>query len=224
MKKAINVSRNHALLILCALIGCFAFRTPSNRIQYKSKLSSTAEQNQNDVIEELISSNEIQNVFALLLRNPTISPSPAQSILLLNNLDILAKISTGNDVAKFYNRLQKGGKAIPSYGAMILDGPLSEINLPKFEMLMTVDPTILQRATEIDGSTYESLLIPNELGVMSSARRSSLEIRVKLQVRFHQTFNRVSANSKLNVAAYTGSTAFRISGLRMSATGHWRQQ
>lgn len=223
MKKAFNVSRKHALLILCALFGCFALRSPTSRIQYGSKLSSTAEHNQNDLIEELISSNEIQNVFALLLRNPTIFPSPTQSVLLLNNLDILAKISSGNDVSKFYNRLQKGGKAIPSYGAMILDGPLSEINLPKFEMLMTVDPTILQKATEIDGSAYESLLIPNELGVMSSARRSSLEIRVKLQVRLYNPFIRDETHSKANAAASAGSIAFRVSRLRMSAASHWRQ-
>lgn len=146
------------------------------------KLSSTTENHHNDIIEEFISSNELQNVFTLLLRNPTVSPSIEQSTLLLNNLNILAKMSGGNDISKFYQRLQKAGKAIPSFGAMVLDGPLNEVNLPDFELLMNNKPDPLRQAMEITEASYQSLLIPNELGTMSSASRSSLEIRLKLQV------------------------------------------
>lgn len=172
-----------AVTLLLFIIKSYAFQSVKVPKQGRLRLSSTTENTQNDVIEELISSNEIQNVFTLLMRNPTISLSPEQSTLLLNNLNVLAKISSGNDVSKFYQRLQKAGKAIPSFGTMVLDGPLSELTLPKFEVLMTVDPTFLQTATELKESSYSSLLIPNELGVMASAARSSLEIRIKLQVQ-----------------------------------------
>ena len=169
------------LLLLFTRISAFQ----SGRVLRNGKLqlSSTTENSQNDILEDLICSNELQNVFLLLLKNPTIYPSPEQSTILLNNLNVLAKISSGNDVSKFYQRLVKAGKTIPSFGSMVLDGPLSELSLPKFEVLMTVDPTFLQTATELKESAYSSLLIPNELGVMASATRSSLEIRVKLQVK-----------------------------------------
>ena len=171
-----------AVLFLLFTRSC-AFQSGRVLRNGKIQLSSTTENTQNDIIEDLISSNELQNVFSLLLKNPTICPSYEQSTILLNNLNVLAKMSSGNDVSKFYQRLVKTGKAIPSFGSMVLDGPLSEITLPKFEVLMTVDPTFLQTATELEESAYSSLLIPNELGVMASATRSSLEMRVKLQVK-----------------------------------------
>ena len=182
MTKVVPTSIKKIVNLLLLLISCYALRTPKFLPRFQSKLSSTTQKTQNDVIEELIKSNDLQNVFTLLLRNPTIYPSPKQSTLLLNNLNILAKMSSGNDISKFYSRLLKGGKAIPSFGVMAADGPLSEVSLPKFEALMTVDPNFLQKVSEMDQATYDSLRIPNELGVMSSASRSGLETRVKLQV------------------------------------------
>lgn len=182
MTKVVTTPIKKIVNLLLVLISCYALRTPKFLPRLHTKLSSTTQKTQNDVIEELIRADDLPNVFTLLLRNPTIYPSPKQSTLLLNNLNILAKMSSGNDISKFYTRLLKGGKAIPSFGVMAVDGPLSEVSLPKFEALMTVDPTFLQKVSEIDQATYDSLRIPNELGVMSSASRSGLETRVKLQV------------------------------------------
>jgi hypothetical protein len=184
MTKFITLNLNKVAILLLVIIGCYALRTPISVRRTVSRLRSTAEQNPNDTLEELISCNELRNVFTLLQRNPTLVPTPEQSTLLLNNLNIFAQVTNGGEVAKFYSRLQKGGKAIPSFGSMVADGPLSEINLPKFEVLMTVDPAFLQAVSEMKQTTYESLLIPNELGVMPSTSRSSLEMRVKLQVGY----------------------------------------
>ena len=145
MTKFVPTSTKKIVNLLLLLISCYALRTPKFLPRFQSKLSSTTQKTQNDVIEELIKSNDLQNVFTLLLRNPTLYPSPKQSTLLLNNLNILAKMSSGNDISKFYSRLLKGGKAIPSFGVMAADGPLSEVSLPKFEALMTVDPNFLQK-------------------------------------------------------------------------------
>jgi hypothetical protein len=194
MTKFITLNRNKVAILLLVIIGCYALRTPINVKRTASRLRSTAEQNPNDALEELISCNELRNVFTLLQRNPTLVPTAEQSTLLLNNLNIFAQVTKGGEVAKFYSRLQKGGKAIPSFGSMVADGPLSEINLPKFEVLMTVDPAFLQAVSEMKQSTYESLLIPNELGVMPSTSRSSLEIRVKLQVGYRNVVFLLKSN------------------------------
>lgn len=102
----------------------------------------------NDVLDELIASNELENAFTLLSRNPMLIPSKEQSIVLLNNMNLLAKVSGSDDVSKFYGRLQKNGIVIPSFGAMSTDGP-NEVDLPQFEALMSADSGYLQRATNI---------------------------------------------------------------------------
>jgi hypothetical protein len=168
-------------LILCfILVRCEAFRPALIRQRYLFE-SRVATQKSEDVIKELIVKEDYENIFKLLRRNPLLVPSKEQTILLLNNLNVLAKISNGSDVSKFYNRLKKG-TGIPSYGSMGVDGPLTGMGLPKFENLMKNDPSYLQQSSGLSEDSFESLSIPNELGVMSSACRSSLEIRVKLQV------------------------------------------
>jgi hypothetical protein len=101
-----------------------------------------------EVLDDLILSNELENAFTLLSRNPMLIPSMDQSIILLNNLSILAAMSGKDEVNKFYNRLQKNGIAITSFGAMTTDGP-NEIDLPKFEALMNANSGYLHRATNI---------------------------------------------------------------------------
>ena len=225
MTKVVPTSTKKIVNLLLLLISCYALRTPKFLPRFQSKLSSTTQKTQNDVIEELIKSNDLQNVFTLLLRNPTIYPSPKQSTLLLNNLNILAKMSSGNDISKFYSRLLKGGKAIPSFGVMAADGPLSEVSLPKFEALMTVDPNFLQKVSEMDQVTYDSLRIPNELGVMSSASRSGLETRVKLQVVHNHLLGNPSFTSplKADYTEHVDGVALRFSRFRMSTGGNCRQ-
>ena len=225
MTKVVPTSTKKIVNLLLLLISCYALRTPKFLPRFQSKLSSTTQKTQNDVIEELIKSNDLQNVFTLLLRNPTVYPSPKQSTLLLNNLNILAKMSSGNDISKFYSRLLKGGKAIPSFGVMAADGPLSEVSLPKFEALMTVDPNFLQKVSEMDQVTYDSLRIPNELGVMSSASRSGLETRVKLQVVHNYLLGNIffTPSLKADYPEHVDGLALRFSRFRMSTGSNCRQ-
>lgn len=155
MRTLLKLSK--VLLFTLLFSGNDSFRCPPKKIGAKRSMILGSVKNATpkikvsinyEVLDELILSNELEKAFTLLSRNPMLIPSKDQSIILLNNLNILATMSGKDDVNKFYSRLQKNSLAIPSFGAMKADGP-NEIDLPKFEALMNADSGYLHTATNI---------------------------------------------------------------------------
>ena len=131
-----------------------------------------------DYLGELLSQKEMVSAFSLFLKDPSMKPSKEQTKLLLNNMDVLTNNFPLETVGKFYGRLQKIA-VVPSFGTMSMDGPLSQINLPRFESILAFEPEILYQGMGIDAEVFNRLKIPNEGNTDSSAAHTKEDLALK---------------------------------------------
>ena len=85
-------------------------------------------------------------------------------------MDVLANNFPLENVAKFYGRIQKlsvtsssSDVIVPSFGSMSVDGPLTQINLPRFESILAFEPEILYQGMGINYDIFHRLKVNTTL-------------------------------------------------------------
>lgn len=90
---------------------------------------------------------------------------------LLNNLDYVTQ-QGGFPVEKVYSRLAKHNVLIPSFGKMLLDGPISDLDLPQLELMFHTHPDLLLDKFGISCESIQALKIPHIMDGDPSSHRS----------------------------------------------------
>ena len=161
------------MMFMCVMIGwvvpvnAFKLSTTSRVIRTRTRslnMITLPTGGEDDYLGELIQQNELASAFSLFLKDSSMKPSKEQTITLLNNMDVLANNFPLENVAKFYGRIQKlsvtsSDVIVPSFGSMSVDGPLTQINLPRFESILAFEPEILYQGMGINDDVFHRLKV-----------------------------------------------------------------
>lgn len=116
--------------------------------------------NDNGMNELLFGSNNPLGAFQYFNRNPSLIPTKDQTRSLLNNIKILENNNKIMSIEKVYRRLLKQN-VLTNYGAMYMDGPLTDLELSKLESMWEADPSFITTNLGINMRSIDSLKIPN---------------------------------------------------------------
>ena len=171
MKRYYSLVALSLLLLLGGATRTSAF-TPRTKVRSTKLGATTSSGSEGEkIVDDLLRSRDFATVFNYLRRNPKVAPTGGQAVELLNSFD-QSSIATTESIDNLFARLAKQGSLIKSFGCMVDDGPIMDLELARVEQMYLTDPLYVTSNLGVEQSMLDSLKIP---GLTSPAMSAELK-------------------------------------------------